>query len=68
MSVSFSKACYEEVNSLEPEVKEVAEAGDDLVRSEGLHSDQKEDIEKDIHDIEDRYEELKKGSDEEVKR
>ena len=64
----FPQACYKEVISLEPEVKEVSDAGNDLIQKEGLHGDPKEDIVKDIRDIEDRYEHLKKSSDEEVKR
>ena len=64
----FPQACYKEVISLEPEVKEVSDAGNDLIQKEGLHGDRKEDIVKDIRDIEDRYKHLKKSSDEEVKR
>ena len=49
-------------------MKRVSENGKDLIRSENLSGDQREDIVKDIRDIEDRYEELKSRSDEEVKR
>ena len=38
------------------------------MRSENLIGDQRGDIEKDIRDFEDRYEELKNRSNEEVKR
>ena len=49
-------------------MKKVSEDGNDLIRSENLGGDKKEDIVKDIRDIEDRYEELKSRSNEEVKR
>lgn len=66
--MAFPQACYEEIISLEPEVKSVAEDGNDLIGKEGLVGNYKDDIEKDIRDFEDRYEELKNRSDEEVKR
>ena len=67
-SWEFSQACYEEINSLGPEVKKVAEDGNDLIRSENLVGDHKESIEKDIREFEDKYEDLKNRSDECVKR
>ena len=49
-------------------MKRVSEDGNDLIRTENLSGDQREYIVKDIRDIEDRYEELKSTSNEEVKR
>ena len=67
-SLAFPQACYEEIIFLEPEVKSVAEDGNDLIRRESLVGNFKDDVEKDIRDFKDRYEELKNRSDEEVKR
>lgn len=67
-SFSVSQAITEEVRALEPEVTRVTDDGNYLLRNENLNSNQKDQLVKDVHDIEERYEELKKDGNNEVMR
>ncbi|XP_067048762.1 dystrophin-like isoform X1 [Acropora muricata] len=63
-----SKAFFEEINSLEGEVKKVAKDGRDLIQTYNINGHVEEDITKDIDEIQERYDELKNRSIEEIKR
>lgn len=64
----FSQAFFEEINSLEGEVKKVAKDGRDLIQTYNINGHVEEDITKDIDEIQERYDELKNRSIEEIKR
>ena len=64
----FSQAFFEEINSLEGEVKKVAKDGRDLIQTYSINGHVEEDITKDIDEIQERYDELKNRSIEEIKR
>ena len=46
----------------------VTDCGKSLLQSENLHVNQTDQLVKDVHDIEERYEDLKKNTIDEVKR
>ena len=46
----------------------VTDSGNSLLQSENLDENQKDQLVKDVHDIEDRYKTLKKNTIDEVKR
>lgn len=46
----------------------VTDGGNNLLQSENLDANQKDQLVKDVHDIEQRYEDLKKNTIDEVKR
>jgi len=58
----------DEVSALEPEVTRVTDGGNNLLQSENLDANQKDQLVKDVHDVEQRYEDLKKNTIDEVKR
>lgn len=58
----------DDVRALEPEVIRVTDSGNSLLQSENLDVNQKDQLVKDVHDIEDRYEDLKKNTIDEVTR
>lgn len=58
----------DDVRALEPEVTRVADSGNSLLQSGNLDVNQKDQLAKDLHDIEDRYEDLKKNTIDEVTR
>ena len=64
----FSQVISAEVSALEPEVTRVTNDGNNLLRSENLDGEKKDKLVKDIRDIEETYEDLKKYSVGEVKR
>ncbi|XP_068690393.1 utrophin-like [Montipora foliosa] len=66
--ISEAMACREEINSLGPEVETVVKDGCDLIQIYDLIGDMKEDITKDVDEIEERYEELKSKCNEEINR
>ena len=68
LPLSFSQAFSDEVSALEPEVTRVTDSGNSLLQSENLDVDQKDQLVKDVRDIEDRYEDLKKNTIDEVTR
>lgn len=67
-TLSFSQAFSDEVSALEPEVTRVTDSGNNLLQSENLDVNQRDQLVKDVHDIEDRYEDLKKNTTDEVTR
>ena len=58
----------DDVRALEPEVTRVTDSGNSILQSENLDANQKDQLAKDVHDIEDRYEDLKKNTIDEVTR
>ena len=54
-----SQAFTEEVSALESEVTSVMDSGNKLLQSQNLSIHQIDQLFKDVHDIEDRYEDLK---------
>lgn len=46
----------------------VTDGGNNLLQSENLDANQKDQLVKDVHDVEQRYEDLKKNTIDEVKR
>jgi len=64
----FSQALSDEVSALEPEVTRVTDSGNSLLQNDDLDENQKDQLVKDVHDIEDRYEALKKNTIDEEKR
>jgi len=58
----------DEVSALKPEVTRVTDGGNNLLQSENLDANQKDQLVKDVHDVEQRYEDLKKNTIDEVKR
>jgi len=59
---------FDEVSALEPEVTRVTDSGNSLLQSENLYANQKDQLVNDVHDIEDRYKDLKKNAIDEVTR
>jgi len=62
------QAFAEEVSALESEATNVMDGGNNLLLSENLDANQKDQLVKDVHDGEQRYEDLKKNTIDEVKR
>ena len=58
----------DDVRALDPEVTRVTDSGNSLLQSGNLDVNQKDQLAKDVHDIEDRYEDLKKNTIDEVTR
>lgn len=58
----------DEVSALEPEATRVTDGGNNLLQSENLDANQKDQLVKDVNDVEQRYEDLKKNTIDEVKR
>ena len=58
----------DDVRALELEVTRVTDSGNSLLQSGNLDVNQKDQLAKDLHDIEDRYEDLKKNTIDEVTR
>ena len=59
---------FDEVSALEPEVTRATDGGNSLLQSENLDANQKDQLVNDVHDIEDRYKDLKKNAFDEVTR
>jgi len=59
---------FDEVSALEPQVTRVTDSGNSLLQSENLDANQKDQLVNDVHDIEDRYKDLKKNAIDEVTR
>lgn len=59
LSLPSLQAFAEEVSALESEATNVMDSGNKLLQSESLNISQIDRLFKDVHDIEDRYEDLK---------
>ena len=68
LSLRSLQAFAEEVSALESEATNVMDGGNNLLLSENLDANQKDQLVKDVHDGEQRYEDLKKNTIDEVKR